>query len=71
MAFEWFSSYLTGRQQCVAIDVFSSDSLTPATGEPQGSILGDSSYFLIYMNNIPNAGECLMCMYIIRRWHPI
>ena len=49
IALEWFSSYLTGRQQFIEIDGIQSDSLTLSTGVPQGSILGPL-LFLIYMN---------------------
>ena len=47
-ALEWFTSYLTGRTQCVEIDGISSDILSLSTGGPQGSILG-SLLFLIYI----------------------
>ena len=66
IALEWFSSYLTGRQQFVEIDGVSSNSLTLSTGVPQGSILGPL-LFLIYMNDIPNASKFFR--YIVRRWH--
>ena len=51
---DWFSSYLTGRQQYVELDGVSSSFSQLSTGVPQGSILGPL-LFLIYMNDIPNA----------------
>ena len=53
-ALNWFSSYLTGRQQYVELDGVSSSFSQLSTGVPQGSILGPL-LFLIYMNDIPNA----------------
>ena len=55
-ALDWFSSYLTGRQQYIELDGVSSDLLPLSTGVPQGSILGPL-LFLIYMNDMPNASE--------------
>ena len=55
-ALDWFSSYLTGRQQYIELDGVSSDLLPLSTGVPQGSILGPL-IFLIYMNDMPNASE--------------
>ena len=57
IALEWFSSYLTGRQQFVEFDGIQPDSLTLSTAVPQGSILGPL-LFLIYMNGIPSSSEC-------------
>ena len=53
-ALDWFSSYLTGRQQYVELDGVSSSFSQLSTGVPQGSILVPL-LFLIYMNDIPNA----------------
>ena len=56
ISLKWFSSYLTGRQQYVEIDGYSSGLLPLITGVPQGSILGPL-LFLIYMNDIPHATD--------------
>ena len=53
-ALDWFSSYLTGRQQHVELNGVSSSFSQLSTGVPQRSILGPL-LFLIYMNDIPNA----------------
>ena len=53
---KWSTSYLTGRQQYVEIDGYSSGLLTLTTGVPKGSILGQL-LFLIYMNDIPQATD--------------
>ena len=47
---------ITGRQQFVEIDGYSSGSLTLTTGVPQGSFIGPL-LFLIYMNDIPQATD--------------
>ena len=74
------TSYLTGRQQYVEIDGYSSGLLTLTTGVPQGSILGQL-LFLIYMNDIPQAPTTLTLfhmqmtqVFIVRfkhRLHPL
>jgi retron-type reverse transcriptase len=48
----WFTSYLTGRQQRVLVHGATSDSLTVTSGVPQGSIIGPL-LFLIYVNDLP------------------
>ena len=53
-ALDWFSSYLTGRQQYVELDGVLLSFSQLSTGVPQGSSLGPL-LFLMYMNDIPNA----------------
>ena len=53
---QWFSSYLTNRQQFVDFDGTFSNVTISNTGVPQGSILGPL-LFIIHMNDIHEASE--------------
>ena len=58
----WFSSYLTGRQQCVKLNDETSNTLSISYGVPQGSILGPI-LFSIYINDIANLVDCGIVLY--------
>lgn len=51
LSLNWFSSYLSGRKQCVQIGNQSSDLRSVVFGVPQGSILGPS-LFISYIHDI-------------------
>ena len=55
---DWFKSYLSKREQFVAVNGHDSLSLPVTCSVPQGSILGPL-LFLLYVNGLPNTSSLL------------
>ena len=61
-SYEWFSSYLGDRSQCVEVNGTRSDFSPITCGVPQGSILGPQ-LFLLYINDMMISLNCQLSLY--------
>ena len=61
IALQWIKSYFYNRKQFVQFNKTRSPECVIKCGVPQGSILG-LSFFLLYINDLPNAIELAECL---------